>query len=73
MRTEQLTKCSEPLQKLRARFGTRYVYRFKPTSNVKLLTVPWGCFLYGSLFSGVSFCTVSSLVCLDDIYLGLGS
>ena len=24
MRTEQLTKCSEPLQKLRSRFGTHY-------------------------------------------------
>ena len=28
--------------------------------------------LYGSCF-GVSFCTISPSVCLDEIYLGLGS
>ena len=50
---------------------------FKPPSNFKLLTVPRGYFLCSSLRSlfcfGVSFCTVSPSICLDEIYLGSGS
>ena len=65
MWTEQLSKCSESLQKLRTRPQVILNYRQcqGSTSDV-ILCVP--CF-------GVSFCTGSPSVCLDDIYLGFGS
>ena len=69
MRTKQLTKCFELLQKLKARLGTHppVILNYRPcqggTSDV-VLCVPR---------FGVSVYTVSPFVCLDDIYLSLGS
>ena len=54
MRTEQLTKCSEPLQKLRSRLGTRLTGLSPPVTSSKAALLIWfsvfACF-------GVSFCT----------------
>ena len=69
MRTEQLAKCSESLRKLRARLGSCYTglssqVIFYTTGRSKQVLLRWF-----SVFAsfGVSFCTVSPSVCLDDI------
>ena len=56
MRKEQLTKFSEPLQKLRARLGTRYTGYITDRSKSKLLILfsVFNCF-------GVSFCSVFTI------------
>ena len=65
-RTEQLTKCCEPPQKLRVRLGICKIDQFKPTSNFILLIVPrrYFCVLWWFLLFDVlvlKFCAVCAV------------
>ena len=60
-RTEQLTQCFEPLQKLRARLGSRKT-GLSPPPSILILTVPRGYFCY-------SFLLLLVLVCLPIMWV----
>ena len=74
MRTEQLTKCFEPLQKLTAivaplnRFMSLQLYHF--TDHFKAVLLTWFSVLLVSTSVSVLF---SPSMCLEDVQLCFGS
>ena len=57
MRTKQLTKCREPLQKLRVRLGTFKIDLSPPVILYLILMVP-RCYFCGGSFCFMSWCFV---------------
>ena len=58
MRTEQLTKCCEPLQKLRVRLGSCKTSLSPPVDRFKATLLWWFLFFYALGLNSCAFITL---------------